>query len=243
MDKKVRIYIVEDMAITRAYLEDNLNSNGYEVAGSSAKAESAWLEIQELEIDLILLDINLAGEKDGIWLAQKVRSTMDKPIVYLTAFGDKATIDSVIETKPNGYLMKPYNVPSLLTTIAIAIQNFNQSDYNSQANDHILGKDKVLFVKDGNVLVKLPILEILYIQSDGNYLNIYLPDRRQVIRSKISDIIEKLPQDIFMQVHQRYLINKNKIDIVGNRYLQIQGVKIPVSNRYKEEVKMAVSDS
>ena len=63
----LKIYIVEDMTITRAALEDTILNNGFALAGSAATAEKAWQDIQDtVNPDLILLDINLAGEKDGI---------------------------------------------------------------------------------------------------------------------------------------------------------------------------------
>ena len=121
------IYIVEDVAISRMSLETMLLENEYEVVGSAASAETAWKEIQSLPVDLILLDINLSGEKNGVWLAQQIRKNLNISIVYLTAFGDQQTLKEVLETKPNGYLMKPYQEPTLLTTIDIALLNFSKT--------------------------------------------------------------------------------------------------------------------
>lgn len=241
MEEQLKIYIIEDMAITRAYLEDNLISSGYNVLGSSAKAENAWEDLLKLDVDLALIDIHLAGEKDGIWLARKIRENLDIPFVFLTAFGDDQTLSEVIDTKPNGYLMKPYNVPSLLTTIAIAIQNFQESKRSSAlAKDSNADADQI-FVKEGNLMVKLQTSDILYIQSDGNYLYIYTDEKRHVVRSKMSDFTEQLPDGLLLRVHQRYEVNKNKIGIIARDHLMVQDVKIPISGKYRNVLKESLN--
>ena len=181
----------------------------------------------------MLLDINLAGEKDGVWLASKVRETLSIPIVYLTAFGDNKTLSALEKTKPNGYLMKPYNTPTLLTTIKIAIDSFTDSQEPK--------KGKTLFIKDSNLRVKLNTEEIIYVQSDSNYLSIQLANKKHVIRSKISDFMDELPASTFIRVHQRYIININKIEQVGTEHITIDGLDIRVSGNYKKELLEALN--
>ena len=74
---KTRIYVVEDMAYTRITLIDNLIEANFEVVGSAANAETAWKEMQTVKFDLALLDINLAGANDGVWLAEKIVGLID----------------------------------------------------------------------------------------------------------------------------------------------------------------------
>ena len=83
MTTKNKIFIVEDMAISRMALESILEENNYEIVGSAAKAETAYMQLQNLDIDLLLIDINLAGEKDGIWLTNKMREISNTPIIFL----------------------------------------------------------------------------------------------------------------------------------------------------------------
>lgn len=223
------------MAITRASLEDNLIDSGYQIAGSKASAEEAWGEIQKIEdVDVVLLDIHLAGEKNGIWLAQQIRKNLRLPIVYLTAFGDDRTLQEIVETKPNGYLMKPYNVPTLLTTITIAIQSYaNELNKDDRLEAESFNLKDTIYIKDSHIRVKLKINEIIYIQSDGNYLNVYLKNKRHVIRSKMDDFLIKLDSSIFQRIHQRYAVNISKIDQIGADHLAINNVDIPLRGKYK----------
>lgn len=224
------------MAITRAALEDKIIDSGFSLVGSSATAEKAWEDLKNgAEPDLVLLDINLAGEKDGVWLAQKIREEYEVAIVYLTAFGDANTLDLVEQTKPNGYLMKPYNTPTLLTTIKIAIEGFKKSQEDKEPTDSII------FIKDSSLRIKLNVKEIYYVQSDGNYLNIVLKNKKHVIRSKMSDFKKELFSSEFLRVHQRYIVNINKIEQVGSDHITIAGLDIRLSGNYKTELKKALN--
>ncbi|MBL4643643.1 MAG: response regulator [Flavobacteriaceae bacterium] len=242
MAEKIQIYIVEDVAISRMSLETMLTENKYEVSGSAATAETAWEEMQHTPTDLILLDINLAGEKNGVWLAQQVRKHLNIPIVYLTAFGDQQTLKEVIETKPNGYLMKPYQEPTLLTTINIAFTNFLEnpnkvivSETEEMCNDFV-------FIKDKHMKIKIDVNDIYYVKSEGNYLEIILKDKRHVIRNKLLAFKQELPSGLFFQSHQRYLINIAKIVVLKKDVVILQNQEIPLSLKYKTPIETALSN-
>jgi DNA-binding LytR/AlgR family response regulator len=240
MSSAIRIYIVEDIAISRMSLENMLLTNNYELSGSAAKAEVAWEELQDSKTDLLLLDINLAGEKNGVWLAQKVRQYLNMPIVYLTAYGDQKTLKDVLDTKPNGYLMKPYQEPTLLTTITIALTNFLENKRDTVNIDNAIITDDFIFIKDRLMKIKLNIKNIEFVKSDGNYLEIRLEHKTHVVRNKLSDFKQHLPDDLFFQSHQRYLINISKIDTIGKDYIQINQHDIPISNKYKKTIESAL---
>ncbi|PKH50240.1 hypothetical protein CXF68_05790 [Tenacibaculum sp. Bg11-29] len=218
-------------------LETMLLENKYEIAGSAASAETAWKEIQNSAVDLVLLDINLAGEKNGVWLAQQVRKYLNIPIIYLTAFGDQQTLKEVLETKPNGYLMKPYQEPTLLTTIDIALHNFfenTQLNNVSNSNDH---PDDFIFIKDGYKKIKINVNDIYYVKSDGNYIEITFKEKTHVVRNKLLVFKQELPKPLFLQSHQRYIINTTKITVLGKDFVKINSVDIPISQKYKKEIE------
>lgn len=228
----VRVYVVEDVAISRISLETMLLENEFEVAGSAAKAETAWKEIQVLSVDLILLDINLAGEKSGVWLAQQVRKYLNIPIVYLTAFGDQKTLKEVLETKPNGYLMKPYQVPTLLTTIDIALLNFSENRNPKSISN--IETEHTIFIKDRNKKVKVNVNDIYYIKSEGNYIEITLKEKKHVVRNKLTVFKNVIPKSLFFQCHQRYIINITKVTVLGTNFVTINNIDLPISQKYRK---------
>lgn len=237
MVKAKRVYIVEDIAISRMSLETMLLENKYQVSGSAAKAEVAWNEIQKTPTDLILLDINLAGEKNGVWLAQQVRKHLNIPIVYLTAFGDQQTLKEVLDTKPNGYLMKPYQEPTLLTTINIALHNFLENQKTPVVAENQTLRNDFVFIKDKYMKIKINVNDIYYVKSDGNYLEITLEEKMYVVRNKLLIFKEELPDSLFFQNHQRYIINTAKVAVLGKDFVTINSVNIPISQKYKKEMK------
>jgi DNA-binding LytR/AlgR family response regulator len=235
----IKIYIVEDIAISRMSLETMLEENNYEVAGSAATAEIAWKELQQKATDLILLDINLAGEKNGVWLGQQVRKHLNIPIVYLTAFGDQQTLKEVLDTNPNGYLMKPYQEPTLLTTINIALANFLENQKKSNTLEKVF--NDFVFIKEKHTKVKIYINDIYYIKSEGNYIEIKLKEKTHVVRNKLLEFKKELPNNLFYQSHQRYLVNINKVDILKKDIVIMKNQEIPLSLRYKTSIEIAVS--
>ncbi len=241
MTGKTTIYVVEDMAISRIGLEAMLVKNDYEIAGSSAKAETAWAEIQSLAIDIILLDINLAGQKNGIWLAQEIRKHLNIPIVFLTAYGDQKTLKEVLDIKPEGYLMKPYQEPTLITTLSIALTNFGE---NQQENSSLSLKDTEddsVHIKQGRNMLKLNTNALLYVKSEGNYLQIVLATKSYLIRKKLTEFLEQLPKGQFVQCHRRYLVNLKKIEVLGKNSISIGNIDIPTSLKYRSCIETVLS--
>ncbi len=241
MDNALKIYVVEDMAISRVSLERMLLNNEYQVAGSAAKAETAWKDLQNSEVDLVLLDINLAGEKNGIWLAQQIRAQLHIPFVYLTAYGDQQTVKEVLATKPNGYLMKPYQEPTLLTTISIAFANFFDNHKETISSESGVALHNTIFIKDKFMRVKLQIKDIYFIKSEGNYLEIRLENKTHVVRGKLTEFLKLLPPNIFYQSHMRYIINSTKIETLGKDFVAINNTDIPISKKYKEDIEKSIS--
>lgn len=223
-----KIYVVEDMAMTRASIISTLEENNFIVTGSSAEAEKAWQEIKSLTIDIVLIDINLAGKLNGIWLATKIKSELNLPIIFLTAYGDSKTLKEIKDVKPNGYILKPFNVPTLITNINIALQNFNTKKH-SNLNDTVT-------IKSEGKQVFLPINEIYFIMSNGNYIEIKHKLGRYVIREKLILFLDKLPPKTFIQVHRRYVINLDKIKAINSNLVWIEEKEIPISDSYRKKL-------
>ncbi|MEZ4805151.1 MAG: response regulator transcription factor [Bacteroidia bacterium] len=232
--QKLRTYIVEDMAFTRIALEEILKKNGFDLVGSSASAEKAWEDIENgLDIDLILVDIHLAGENDGLWLAKQIRAKHSMALVYLTAFGDQETLSKLDATKPNGYLMKPYNTPTLLTTIKIALNSYHAL---AQVAEQATNGDTYIFVKDGKLHTRIQVDEILFIQSEGNYLNIYTKEKKFVIRSKMNEFLKENTDTGLIRTHLRYLVNRDHLTHIGTNLITILQHEIPISKAYRNSV-------
>jgi DNA-binding LytR/AlgR family response regulator len=225
MNENKKIYIVEDVSIIRLMLEQCMVENGFDVVGSSPSAENAWDEIKTMQVDLVLLDINLVGNKNGIWLGKKLNQELQIPFIYITANQDHHASEIILETNPVGFIVKPINSLQLITTVKIAL------------NLHAKTNKKQLLIQDGLKAINLTIDDIYFIQSDGNYLHIYLETTHFLIRSTMDAFLEKLDQDSFVRIHQRYVINTNKkFELIDDEIFMINKT-LSISLKYRKELK------
>src|SRR4030095_5896701 len=118
---KVRMLIVEDERIVAMDLQGRLKSMGYEVVGSAVSGEEAIEKAEALRPDMILMDIMLDGQLDGIQAAEIIRSRFGIPVIYLTAYADTATLERAKITEPFGYILKPFEERELHGHIEIAL--------------------------------------------------------------------------------------------------------------------------
>ncbi|MEE3715624.1 ATP-binding protein [Tumidithrix elongata RA019] len=116
-----KVLIVEDESIIALDIEDILSSLGYCVIGTVESGTEAIAQVEATRPDLILMDINLKGSIDGIEAAKEIQSRFQIPIVYLTAFGDDATLRRTASTEPYGYILKPIKANDINATIKMAL--------------------------------------------------------------------------------------------------------------------------
>jgi len=126
-----KILIVEDESIIAEDISDSLISLGYRITGMVYSGEEAIEAAAKFRPDLVLMDVNLQGEIDGITAAAEIRARFQIPVVYLTAYADENTLRRVNATKPFGYIVKPFEEKNLHTTIQLAL---HRHEYDSLTN-------------------------------------------------------------------------------------------------------------
>ncbi len=116
-----RIAIVEDEGIVALDIQDRLAVMGYQTVGCAATREGAVTLVDEERPDLVLLDIRLQGNGDGIDAAIEIRNRFKLPVIFLTAYSEDATLERAKLAEPSGYILKPFNDRELKSTIEIAL--------------------------------------------------------------------------------------------------------------------------
>lgn len=119
-----RILVVEDEGIVRKDVAERLRYLGYEVIASVGSAADALKKAEEARPDLVLLDIMLSGQEDGIPCAEEIRRRFDIPVVYLTAYADPKTLERAKVTGPYGYILKPFEERDLQSGIEMALYKY-----------------------------------------------------------------------------------------------------------------------
>jgi len=118
---KEKILVVEDERIIACDIKHCLENSGYIVPEIIAYGEKAISQIQQLQPDLVLMDMMLKGDMNGIETAEVIINTFNIPVVFLTAHSDESTIKKAKATQPFGYVLKPFEETQLITTIEIAL--------------------------------------------------------------------------------------------------------------------------
>lgn len=115
------ILIVEDESIIALDIEQSLINFGYTVVAIANSAEAAFDAIQHGKPDLVLMDVRIQGQQDGIQTAILIQSQFNLPIVYLTAHADEDTLQRIKHTQPCGYVLKPFQEVDLHAAIELAL--------------------------------------------------------------------------------------------------------------------------
>ncbi|MEM1116646.1 MAG: response regulator transcription factor [Bacteroidota bacterium] len=118
------VVVAEDEMIVARDLQRSLEASGYRVPGVAPTADGALALVEEHAPDLVLVDIVLRGERDGIWLARALREEHAVPFVFTTSHADRTTVELARQTRPNGYLVKPYTRADVFAAVEAALANY-----------------------------------------------------------------------------------------------------------------------
>jgi len=221
-----KIVLVEDEVLIADSLSRNLEEHGYQVVGHALDFDEAMEVISETNPDLVILDINLEAEKNGIEVAEQIKDRFQLPFIYLTSHLDSATLEAAKETQPAGYLTKPFHFESLYTTIEVALHNFTKKTQN---------KAEVI-LKTGTMNERVSVSDILYLKSDHVYVEVVLKKKTLLIRKSLKALLEELPENLFFQVHRSYAVNIDHVVSFGAGILVLSGIEIPVSRSFQHDL-------
>jgi two-component system, NtrC family, sensor kinase len=124
---KARILVVEDEEDVGSHIRKCLEKSGFEVVAVVTTASEAIAEAKDKLPDLVLMDVLLSGDMDGVEASAKIRSDLAIPVIFLTGAADEQTLERANNTDPIGYLLKPFNVHMLKTGIESALYHHNAS--------------------------------------------------------------------------------------------------------------------
>lgn len=244
IEQKFKILIVEDQQLVAKDIAARLTNFGYEIVGIEDTFEAAVSAFKNHKPDLVLLDININGQKNGIDIAIEINNTIPTPFIFLTAQTDAETLQKAKSTFPSAYLVKPFTTTHLSISIDLALHNFAfQKKESAEIPDNtdedyretFYLKQDFLFIKDGNNYIKINQNDLLLLESEGNYVKIHTKEKRYLIRSTINNAIEKIKQPHFLRVHRSYCINLNKVVKFNENELVIEHLTIPIGRNYKED--------
>ncbi len=227
---KVKILIIEDEPIIASDIEMTLEDLGYDVLGVEDNAFDALLFLEENIVDLVLLDINIEGDIDGVMLAEDIKKKYQIPFVFLTSNTDKLTINRVKRTSPSGFIVKPFTEHDLSSNIEIAL--FKNKERSPQKREII----KNFYIKERGGLVKVSVNDIKFIKADDNYSKIFTIEKNHFISSTLKKVEERLDALSFIRIHRSYIVNLHFIDRIKDGYIFIENNQLPIGRSYYDNL-------
>ncbi len=218
------IFIVEDEPLIAATIETALEKQGFKVLGEAENYEDALNAIQKQKPDLVLLDIQLEGERDGVELAMEF-DKKNIPYLYLTSQTDPETVDRVKQTHPLGFIVKPFTEAGLRSNIELAWHNL------------LLAGDDYLIIKSEGETYKLNQQDILYLKAFDNYCYVVTNEHRYLVPKTLKHTAEGLNPSHFARSHRSYVVNLKEVSKMTLDSLFINGTAIPLSSANKENIK------
>ena len=217
------VLIVEDESIVALEIANYIKELGYEVVAIASSSAKALKEVETHSVDLILMDVCIKGDVDGISCAKEIKSQKDIPLIYISAFSDDETLDRAIDTQPSAYLTKPFNRKELKIAMSIATKKIDSDlrvgdilfdeefSYDRQHSELILRGEVIHLTKQERLLLELLISARKNIVSIYDLENHLWPDKESnenTRRALVARLRAKLKYKFLETVHSLgYKIN------------------------------------
>ena len=194
-----RIMVVDDEVIITTQLQEVLIAEGYDVIGMATTGEDAITMASERQPDLLLLDIKMTGEMDGIATAEVVQNELDIPVVFVSAFADEDILHRAKHLEPFGYVVKPVEPKQLKAAIEIAVHKKEMERRLRESEEKYrnlveLSPDPVVIVQDGNYCLVNSTFKALFGYADADLdagLSLFAH-----VEEKDREVIERLYADL-----------------------------------------------
>ena len=220
---KVKCVVVDDEELARQLIKTYIEKVDYlECVATFESALDALSLIKSEKIDLLFLDIQMPDIK-GTDFAELLKNAETR-IIFTTAYSEYAL--KGYDLNALDYLVKPIAFKRFLS----AVEKFPKQGENEIVADHIV-------IKSGYDLHKIAFEDILYIESDSEYVNYHMENGKKIMANQsLSKLLSTLPKS-FLRVHRSFIVNGKKVSGLKARELMIADFKIPVSDSYYEAVK------
>lgn len=237
---KVKLAILEDERLLARDLKMRLTAMGYEVvANLYTYAEVVdFLNQESLEVDLMIVDIELDGELDGIKVGEMIRDEHDFPFIYLTSHTESSVVAEAQATNPSAYLVKPFREREIQIAIDLAISNFagsSERNIAAEESDAYIINDS-FFIKKKFKYEKVKVEDILFAEAQRNYTLIKTRLESYLLSQSLKTVIDRLSYPYFIQSHRSYLLNLMHITGFEGNTVYLGEEEVPVSKNYRDTV-------
>ena len=234
--EKINILVVEDELLTAENIRVTLTAHGYDITDVVNSGEQALKSIVSHPPDLVLMDIKLAGLLDGITTAEKIKTQLDIPVVYLSDHDDQETIDRSKETIPANFLSKPFRKKELLRAIDIAFSNAKKQNISKPNNLN----DRIFIQTEQQTSVMIKYADILFLKAERSYCAIYTEKKKYLSSNNMKTVFDQFKDPNFIKVHRSFIVNIQHIQGMVGNMLKVGSHTIQVSLNFKDDVRKLI---
>lgn len=236
MQIPLKILIVEDEMLIAANIANQLEILGYEILGIIPRGQEAINAVKSDKPDLVLMDINLKGEMDGIETATLMQLDEPIPIIYLTANTDELHFKRAKATNPYAFLSKPFKKLDLRNAVELASDRILAEKNEPQNNTSKFVLNDRIFVRLNDIMVKIIIEDIHYLEADRNYCQVFTKNNTYLLVNTLKNMEDKLPSEVFQRIHRSYIVNLNHVDEVAQNHITVQNKILPLSKELRKDL-------
>jgi Response regulator of the LytR/AlgR family len=253
-----KILIVEDEFIIAEKLSADLAEIGYKITEVVSSGKEAIKSVGANPPDLIIMDINIDGDLDGIETTREIRRKLAIPVIYLTGLNDLEIFQKARMTRPSGYLSKPYNRQDIYHAIELALYNADgelaKPLIEKKQEESVCILNDRIFLKDSrNCFNRISFEDIFWVKADGSYSVIETKYGRHLASTNIKTIEKKISAPQFVRIHRSYLVNIHWVKQIVGKYsvvlelpnsgetkTPISKVEIPIGAEYRENISKLI---
>lgn len=227
---KIRCILVDDEPLALEVLKSHIQKiEALEIVGTCSDAIEAYDFLHKTEVDLMFLDINMPEMKG----TDLVKTLQNPPTVVFTTAHREYAIESY-NLNVLDYLLKPISFGRFLQTI----EKYNQQNVVlSEVSFHKSnGDEEYIYLREKNVIHKIPVSEIVYVESFGDYLQLHTTDREIKSRCTISSVEKALPEKDFIRIHRSFMVAVSKIQSFSPVMVRIGEREFSIGSRYRKSI-------
>ncbi len=229
----MNVLIIEDNKEDAQQLKEIIYDLGVaEVAVATSFDETIQLN-QQQQFDFYFIDIDLGETKTGFDVAQRLREKSKKaPIVFITAYFSSRNYNLAKACMPNQFLDKPISKLKIKQALELSLLKQPHQKITDRS-------EKFLYTKVGKMIRKIKFADILWVEVDGRYSKVIARQREYHISMHLKSLMEYLPQEQFLRIHQSYVINKEQIEALSlvDNYILLNDQRLPIGRMFKNAVK------
>lgn len=229
---KTKCVIIDDEPLAIELIESHVAQLSHlEVVGTFKNAVSAFEFIKTNHVDLLFLDIQMPV-LSGIDFLRS--SNLSLKVIFTTAYREYAL--EGYELNVVDYLLKPITFERFFRAVDKYFE-LSSTKATAQLAEAVRIPDKdFLYVKENRKNVKISFDDILYIESLKDYIKAVTSEKTIIVKDKISDFENRLPEEHFLRVHRSFIVNTRKITAFTNNDIEINAIEIPIGGIYKQHV-------